>query len=210
MHIYAFGSICRGELDIDSDIDLLAISDSKTGFDPNTFSIYSYNRIRELWEEGNPFAWHLAFESRLIFSSDKSDFLEELGIPNEYKKVNEDCAKFDLLFHTTLRSLTESPENYVFELSNIYLAIRNYATCFGLGCLGVKQFSRYSPLRIQEYSLSISPVSFSILQRARFLCTRGRGAMIDSEQFTLVAKEFPLIQSWIEKLNTKMLAYGRV
>lgn len=30
MHIYAFGSICRGEIDKNSDIDLLAIVD---GFD---------------------------------------------------------------------------------------------------------------------------------------------------------------------------------
>ena len=42
MYIYAFGSICRGEIDFYSDVDLIAISDDLVQlkkFDPNKFSI---------------------------------------------------------------------------------------------------------------------------------------------------------------------------
>lgn len=43
MHIYAFGSICRGEVDSFSDIDMLAIvSGRDERFNPRDYSIYSY------------------------------------------------------------------------------------------------------------------------------------------------------------------------
>ena len=61
MHIYAFGSLCRGEVDFGSDVDLLSIIEGPDSrFDPDVFAKYSYDRIRSLWKEGNPFAWHLA------------------------------------------------------------------------------------------------------------------------------------------------------
>ena len=95
MHIYAFGSVCRGEIDYGSDVDLLAIVDDHDGmFDPNIFSIYSYKRIKELWKEGNPFAWHLAKEARLLYSIDYDNFIESLGNPNRYDRTKADCEKF--------------------------------------------------------------------------------------------------------------------
>jgi predicted nucleotidyltransferase len=67
MHIYAFGSLCRGEVSRNSDVDLLALVDGfDERFNPEIYSIYSYRRIEELWREGNPFAWHLSLESRLV------------------------------------------------------------------------------------------------------------------------------------------------
>lgn len=95
MHIYAFGSVCRGDIDLDSDIDVLALTDRVDHrFDPLVFSIYSYSRIRELWNNGNPFAWHLHLESKLLFSSTGDDFIAGLGVPKEYKKAASDCATF--------------------------------------------------------------------------------------------------------------------
>ena len=50
MHIYAFGSMCRGDISIGSDIDLLALVEKHDPrLDPGKFSIYSYKRIGELW-----------------------------------------------------------------------------------------------------------------------------------------------------------------
>ena len=44
MHIYVFGSLCRGDLSLGSDVDLLAIVDEyNQGLDKEVFSIYSYN-----------------------------------------------------------------------------------------------------------------------------------------------------------------------
>ncbi|WP_424545407.1 nucleotidyltransferase domain-containing protein [Serratia marcescens] len=55
MHVYAFGSLCRGEMSKYSDIDLLAlVNDKDDRFDSDIYSIYSYERLDELWKEGNP------------------------------------------------------------------------------------------------------------------------------------------------------------
>src|SRR5258705_351930 len=95
MHIYAFGSLCRGEIDPGSDLDMLALTNKfDPRFDPNVFSIYSYRRIQDLYREGNPFAWHLSTEAKLIFASDGSDFLTELSQPAAYKNRTRDCEKF--------------------------------------------------------------------------------------------------------------------
>lgn len=106
MHIYAFGSLCRGDVASNSDIDLLAIVDRlDLRFDPELFSIYSYSRINELWEEGNPFAWHLALESSLIFSSTQENYIKQLGNPKNYRNCISDCEKFLALFQEAYISL---------------------------------------------------------------------------------------------------------
>ena len=99
LHLYAFGSICRGEIDTSSDIDLLAcLFEPNPSIDPSKFSIYTYDRIKQMWKEGNPFSWHLHLESNLIYSSDGVNFLEELREPSKYNAVTSDCNKFLNIF----------------------------------------------------------------------------------------------------------------
>src|SRR5262245_60779312 len=98
-HIYAFGSVCRGDVSPGLDVDLLAVVQRyDPRFSPDTYSIYSYERIGELWAEGNPFAWHLSLESKLLYSPDRSDFLRSLGRPRSYRRCYQDCSKFFVLF----------------------------------------------------------------------------------------------------------------
>ncbi len=146
MHIYAFGSICRGEVDQSSDIDLLVcIENDNLSINKDQFSIYKYPRIKELWQEGNPFSWHLDLESKIIFSSDNSDFIKSLGIPSPYIKKIEDCAKFRALFQQSFDALVNTKTSKIFNLSCMFLATRNFATCYSLGN-GKPIFSRKSPL----------------------------------------------------------------
>ena len=141
MHIYAFGSVCRGDISPGSDIDLLAIVEGyDSRFDPDIYSIYSYKRIREIWKEGNPFAWHLSLEARILFSSDRSDFLSSLGSPALYRNCVRDCDKFFSLFREARISLEKNSTSKVFDLSMIFLSIRNIATCFSLGNLEAARF----------------------------------------------------------------------
>ena len=89
MYLYIFGSACRGELDENSDIDMLAIHDEKEKtyhLDGNKISIYSERKIKEIWDMGNPFAWHLHYESKLIYSPNDIDFLKNLVLE---KKVQQ-------------------------------------------------------------------------------------------------------------------------
>jgi hypothetical protein len=201
MHIYAFGSICRGEIKPDSDIDLLAIANGyDERFDPAIYSIYSYDRISELWREGNPFAWHLVSESKMIYSDDGSDFIKTLGLPSEYKKCKEDCLKFFTLYLGAISSISSGKNCLIFELSTIFLAIRNFATCFSLGINKIGNFSRCSALRLGEKSLKITQKTFNLLETSRVLSTRGKGAIIQADEIKSSMNEILSIKSWMENL----------
>lgn len=205
MHIYAFGSLCRGDIAIDSDIDLLAITGSfNHNLSASTFSIYSYRRIQELWNEGSPFAWHLSAESRLIYSHNSTDFIVSLGTPSQYKNAHVDCNKFYSLFNQTISAINDSP-SIVYNFSIIFLCIRNFATCFSLGYNGHYNFSRHSAINMGDDSIKISPKSFEILERARILSTRGIGDRINDEDISEVIKELSSINLWFEELLIRIL-----
>lgn len=201
MHLYAFGSICRGDLDKLSDVDLLAVVDQfDDRLDPEKFSIYSGIRMKELWTDGNPFAWHLWSEARLLFSSDSRDLLRDLGEPSQYKYVKRDCEKFHELFDDSAVALISGSPTRVFELSSIFLAVRNVATCFALGRLGLFEFSRFSALKLDGNSLQIDHEVFDILQRARILSTRGLGDVPSDSEVKQVLKAVPSIRDWMNKI----------
>ncbi len=145
MHIYAFGSVCRGDVDISSDIDMLAIVkgyDSR--FNPSDYSVYSYERIHDLWRQGNPFAWHLFLESKLVYSEDDIDHLKSIGEPSAYKSGIADCEKFREIFLSAKCSIEDSDLTEIFDLSSVFLAVRNFATCYSLHGEISPDFSRNS------------------------------------------------------------------
>lgn len=205
MHFYAFGSICRGEVDRSSDVDLLAcITGQKPDIDTNKFSVYQHERLRELWAQGNPFAWHLHLESRLLFSSDGVDFIESLGAPAAYGAGAEDCKKFARLFSESLDQLSETTVNATFNLSCMFLGIRNFATCYSLW-RGRPVFSRRSPLLI-DAPLSLGEEAFDVLKRARILSTRGIGDALSDEEVMLALRGAPTIQGWMAQLLAEVTA----
>jgi hypothetical protein len=205
MHIYAFGSICRGDVSLGSDIDLLAVVQGHDPrFSPDDYSIYSYERIREIWEEGNPFAWHLATESKLLYSSDHSDFLKSLGSPKPYRNCLQDCQKFFSLFMEARLSFGAQADIKIFDLSIVFLSIRNFATCFSLGTLDKADFSRSSALRLGERSLSIPQSAYRILERARILCTRAVGDSITDHEAQMAADQFARIEEWMKGLSAQV------
>ena len=180
-HIYAFGSVCRGEVTPESDIDLLAVTQgSDLRFNPDLYSVYSYARLAEIWSEGNPFAWHLSLESRKFFELFR-------------------CSA------NALRAMTNSP---VFELSTVFLAVRNFATCYSLGT-GTPDFSRHSALRLGANSLLISSDVFEVLERARLLCTRGVSEMISQDEAASVRLALGEIESWMRTLLITVAIHER-
>lgn len=202
MHIYAFGSVCRGELDHGSDIDLLAcVDDFAPRMDLRKYSVYRYGRLRELWKEGNPFAWHLHLESRLIFSSDSTDYLCELGVPARYTGWDKDCVKFKTLFDRSYHELQESTNSATFNLSCMFLSIRNFATCHSLA-LGIPTFSRQSPLIVKP-ALSIDAQAFSIMMRARLLSTRGYGENLSRKEIATTIEAAAVVPKWMARLRSQ-------
>lgn len=211
MHIYAFGSICRGDISADSDVDLLALVE---GLDPrldaDKFSIYSYKRIRELWAAGNAFAWHLALESKLIYSQDGRDFLNGLGMPSEYVGVAEDCRRFRKIFESAIFSVKEGTPSLVFELSTIFLAIRNIATCFSLAMSPSPIFCRDSARKLGPRSVPISDTVYSILMRARLLSTRGLGDDLAEIDISELMDELEICRQWVNELCVEAEENGRI
>lgn len=209
MHIYAFGSICRGDISQTSDVDLLAIVDGfDSRFDQNLYSIYSYKRINDIWSEGNPFAWHLSMESRLIHASDGVDIIKGMGNPATYSKCREDCEKFYALFQEAVSSFSEGKPSKIFDISMVFLAIRNFATCFSLGYLEHPNFSRHSAINISPCSLSILEEAYAVLERARILCTRAHGTLISNEDAALAASQFNVIDAWMKRLLLEVIGNG--
>jgi hypothetical protein len=201
MHIYAFGSVCRGEIDHGSDVDLLACVDGAVPkIDPKKYSIYRYERLKDLWREGNPFAWHLHLESSLIFSSDGLDFLRRLGSPQPYRAGASDCAKFKALFDRSWEELKRSPNSATFHLSCMFLAVRNFATCHSL-LIGAPVFSRNSPLIVRP-SLDMAEEAFSILTRARLLSTRGYGDALTEDEIAATIDSVAIVPQWMERLRS--------
>ncbi len=200
---YAFGSICRGEIDRSSDIDLLAcVSSSNNAIDPDKFSIYGHERLRQLWRQGNPFAWHLHLESKLLFSSNGEDFIAMLGCPSPYIKGQADCAQFSRLFEESRNQLSNSINSATFNLSCMFLATRNFATCYSLFS-GKPIFSRNSPLLITR-PLCIEKSIFDVLSRARVLSTRGVGDTISSGEISSVLNAAPIISEWMTILQSEV------
>ena len=205
MHIYAFGSLCRGEVDQYSDIDLLALVDSyDQRFDAGKFSVYSYTGMSELWRDGNPFAWHLFFEACLLYSHDSEDYLLQLGSPAIYVNCLNDCNKFLELFREARGSLLTGTHCLVFDLGTVFLSIRNFATCYSLLYSAAPTFSRRSALELGDDSLQISPKVFSLLERARILSTRGIGEDITRQDASDVFEHLKHIEEWMVTLQAKV------
>lgn len=204
MHIYAFGSICRGEVDASSDIDMLAIVNGHDArFNPSDYSIYSYSRIRDLWEQGNPFAWHLFLESRLVYSPDNINHLRSIGEPTIYKSGLADCEKFREIFLSAKESICSSALSEIFDLSSVFLGVRNFATCFSLHCNTKPDFSRNSARNLGRHSIPIDDPTYSLFERARVLCTRGLGELLSPSEVDKAKMALGEIDSWmIEILST--------
>ena len=211
MHIYVFGSICRGDVRQGSDIDLLALVDGyEARFDPDVFSVYSYGRVAELWSEGNPFAWHLFLESKLIFASDGSDFLNSLNSPVRYTACVQDCEKFYGVFCEAYDSITSRSASKVFELSTLFLSIRNIATCFSLGVTNNPDFSRNSARNLGKDRVPITNGPYTILERARILSTRGKGRPITDKEVAETLLELHTVKDWMKALIAQARNYERV
>ena len=209
MHIYAFGSICRGDIYVDSDVDLLALVNGyDSRLNQEKFSIYSYTRIQELWESGNAFAWHLSLESRLIYSDDEDDFLRSLGAPSQYSTGPADCARFRDIFESSFQSIRAGSPSLVFELSTIFLALRNIATCYSLAKMKSPTFGRDSARRIGSRSLIISDDVYHLLMRARILSTRGTGKSIRDVELATVMPELQKCRYWIDEICHEVNSNG--
>ncbi len=120
------------------------------------------------------------------------------------------CEKFYSLFRDACASIELRVTSRVFDLSTVFLSIRNIATCFSLGVLNQPDFSRSSALRLGADSIQIQPGLYRVFERARILCTRGQGAEITNQEAYNAIQRFGEIDAWMKCLIEKAGKHARI
>ncbi len=172
---YAFGSLCRGEPDAGSDVDILVITDqvNATKGIPNAWSKYSPRRIRELFARGTLFAWHLYLEAVPLWPRNGQGFLQRVGPPNDYKNARREIIDLRRILDDALIELSRGTPSAVYECGLISLACRDIAMAASLTINGGFNFSRYAPLRLNQTPFSLTKAKWDYLLACRRATTRG-------------------------------------
>src|SRR5947207_922745 len=123
-------------------------------------------------------SWHDHTAKLSAMVSHQRYFLKALGSPEDYVNCVRDCEKFYSVFEEARASILSRAKSRVFELSTIFLSIRNVATCFSLGTGAKPDFSRHSAHHLGTNSIRLPSNVYSVLERARILSTRGKGENI--------------------------------
>jgi predicted nucleotidyltransferase len=202
--IYAFGSITRGEIDRNSDIDILVITESDELKEMNKYhSYYKKTTLSNLWEEGNPFAWHLYNEAKLIYTYNGIDYISKLGKPKKYSNLIDDLENLYNIFMDAKESLLSDNTSMIFDYSTVFLVIRNVATCFELGVNNKFCFQRDSAINISSNKLEIENELYQVLRDCRVLSTRGLGTYPETKSLHRLKDKMNSIENWILQIKNE-------
>ncbi len=185
--LYIFGSAGRGDSDSKSDLDLLAIVNENTGKTSEekiinevpseyltrkpSISWYGASRISEMFSNGELFAWHLFYESRVIFEEKFS--LKSLGQPASYQDAAADAQTFHDILTDIPNEINAGSKNYIYECGLIYVCLRAIAMAASYTFNIRPDFTRYSPLNLQSRPCPISRSEYEIAMASRMCGQRG-------------------------------------
>ena len=195
--VYLFGSFARDEGDDVSDVDLLAIVEDGQGTVPDhcvldcvpaglngrepSISWYGKGRIRQMFEGGELFAWHLHQEAK--FLQGRENLISMLGEPSAYASAADDVFSFKEIAAGVREELLNQPQNALYELGLVYVCLRNASMAASAVLCGQPDFSRRSPYHLGS-EVSACPLlaeEYDIAMRARMAGQRG----IEPPQVTL-------------------------
>jgi len=206
MWIYTFGSLVRGEIDAESDIDILCICDSTDrGKLPAYIQKYSKNDYLKIHTEGDLFSHHLYKESCLIHSSDGADFIQSIGRPGPYIDWNSDLLSFIEIARYSLDSINRESHS-VFSKGLLYMTLRDMAMIYSHVEMHVSDFSKYVPYNI-DIPLDISRSIYENLRLCRLSSTRGtwNPAVLNNLPISFCSKT----ESWINKITNWSLNHAQ-
>lgn len=198
--IYVFGSTCRGEVTPTSDVDVLVVPFSRNRSQyPHEWSVYTPEVIKEYFNKGRLFAWHLYLEAKCVHCYGDQPFLSSLGPPAPYSTITDDIDDLEVLLKESLNELTNGTSNVVYELGIAHTAIRDIAMCASWAMLEQPCFSADAPYRLPvecplEYSI------YSLIMLARHSSTRGIKIDFDPTYAVRAITEAPLTK-WVDSLR---------
>ncbi|QGQ21446.1 hypothetical protein F1728_01490 [Gimesia benthica] len=201
MWVYVYGSFVRGEIDNNSDFDVLCLhSDNPILNIPSNVHTISLKTFNKMHEEGDLFAHHLYRESVMIYSADGSDLIREMKEPAFYENWKKDFESFTLIARYAMKELRESNSS-VFSKGLLYMSLRDLAMIYSYVVMGEANFSKYSPFQIDN-PLEMSIDHYDHLRASRLSSTRGTWA--DELLKPLPDSCIGLSKRWIEVLNEKV------
>jgi predicted nucleotidyltransferase len=211
---YIFGSVGRGQQDGLSDLDILAVVKNGRGrvadnvviatvpdeFKSLKASIawYGGDRLREMFKNGELFAWHLHRETIPMF--DPEGFLAKLGKPSEYREFLADIFSFRKVIIGIPPQLTLNVFNAVYEAGLFYVCLRNIAMAASWVLCEAPDFSRYSPFNLAGIDpCPISVRDYEITMACRLAGQRGLTPP-DGVDGKFVLNVFNAVHPWIQEL----------
>jgi hypothetical protein len=212
---YVFGSVGRGQQDKLSDLDVLVVVKNGSGrVSENliaqlvpanlrslklSISWYGADRLREMFRNGELFAWHLHRESTPLF--DPFGFLRGLGLPAPYRECLDDVSSFRSVLAGIPRQVMLSERNATYEAGLVYVCLRNIAMAASWVLCEAPDFSRYSAFSLRGIPpCPISVREFDCAMHCRMASQRGLSppSGVDA-QFVLALSE--RLDPWLSNLQ---------
>ncbi len=213
---YVFGSVGRGDQDSKSDLDILAVVENRTGKVSDSvvlahipielrslkpsISWYGGDRVREMFRNGELFAWHIYKETIPLFDPQK--FVSGLGRPAEYREFVADVSSFHHILTGIPSQIALNKNNAIYEAGLIYVCLRNMAMAASWALCEFPDFSRHSPFRLVGVSACpISAEEYELAMACRMASQRGLAPPpCVSREF--VIEIFDRLDPWVQELHS--------
>ena len=195
---YIFGSLCRGEPDQGSDIDVLVISNERRTRQkvPPNWSLYSPRRIRALFARGTLFAWHIFQEAIQLWPRDRAGYLQKIGPPKPYANAKREIGDLQRILVGAATELTRGTPSQIYEFGLLALACRDIAMAAAPSLTGTFNFSRHAPLHLPAVRFPLSRTQFDYLLACRRATTRGGQLRRNPRIERQLKAKLPQLSAW--------------
>ncbi|HEY4249229.1 MAG TPA: nucleotidyltransferase domain-containing protein [Lacunisphaera sp.] len=202
---YIFGSVCRGEPDKGSDVDVLVIADGAQDLKnlPTAWSRYSRRRISVLYRRGTLFAWHLYLESVQLWPRDTVGFLRKIGPPRPYDSAVREISDLRRILRGAVEELSSGTDASVYEFGLLAMACRDIAMAAFPSLVGRFDFSRHAPLHLPT-GFPLSKPQLDYLLQCRRASTRGGVLRRHVNLERQILTRLPELNTWCDKLLTRL------
>lgn len=198
---YIFGSVCRGEPDEGSDVDVLVVAENGRAHLnlPAAWSCYGRNRLRILFRRGTLFAWHLYLESVQLWPLGPGGYLKKIGPPKPYTGAIREITDLQHILLDASKELLGGTQSPVYEFGLLALACRDAAMAASSTLVGQFDFSRYAPLHLPA-RFPLSKAQFDYLLKCRRASTRGDDLRRRPQVERLIISRLPKLKTWCATL----------
>ncbi|WP_158768854.1 nucleotidyltransferase domain-containing protein [Paraglaciecola sp. L1A13] len=206
---YVFGSLVSGDFDSGSDVDVLIIrsNDGLSSFPPD-WSVYTKERIEELYRKGTLFAWHLYLDAIPVSASAVSnDCLRKIGQPSDYVNAYSEISALSKLLKSSIAEIINNSPSKIYELGIVALTLRDIGMSASKALTGNFNFSKFAPLMLGEFSAPISETYYKSLIECRRATIRGHKTKFTDELLTELFQVEKKLLAWANNIKDKVYGY---